>query len=167
MNTVYLSLGSNLGDRFQYIRKAILLLKQQAGNISKVSSFYESEPLGFSSTNRFINVCIELHTVLSGRELLDKTQDIEKEIGRKEKSIGTNYQSRIIDIDIIFYDQECIQRVDLIVPHPLYRERNFVLIPLAEIAPAFNDPTSQESISSILHQSPDSSTLEKIDYEFI
>lgn len=165
MNTVYLSLGSNLGDRFQSIRSAISLISQQAGNVTKTSSFYESEPLGFSSTEYFINVCIELHTHFSSEELLRKTQIIEHELGRKEKSMNSIYQSRIIDIDIIFFNQECIRSNELIVPHPRYYERNFVLIPLVEIAPEIIDPTSQQTIHTILMQSPDPSVLKKINHK--
>ena len=132
MASVYLSLGSNLGNRKKNLEKAISFISEEAGKIISVSSFYQSEPQGFKSENDFLNAVILIETTLSPFELLAKTQEIEKKIGRKTKSTET-YSDRIIDIDILFYDDLIVDTPELKIPHPLWKERDFVKIPLAEL----------------------------------
>ena len=130
-NRALLSLGSNLGDKKQHIENAIALMKQSIGEIESVSSFYASEPWGFESFNQFVNVCLICTTVLSPFELLDKLKEIEQQMGRTKTK--DTYEDRFIDLDIIFFNNEDIYSQDLIVPHPHFKSREFVMIPLMEI----------------------------------
>lgn len=139
MAEVYLGLGSNLGNKELNINSAIDLLASKAGIIRKVSSFYESEPWGFDSENTFKNLVLLLGTDLSPLALLNKIKEIEVQMGRVQKAAGF-YTDRIIDIDILFYDSLIIHEPDLIIPHPLLTERDFVLLPLIEIAPDLKHP---------------------------
>lgn len=131
----YLGIGTNLGDRRDNLIRAIELINEQAGHVLACSSFMETEPWGFVSDNAFLNAVVEIDTPCSPHELLCITQEIEREMGRAHKSINGNYSDRIIDIDIILYGDEEINEPDLIVPHPLMWQRNFVYEPLLEIAP--------------------------------
>ena len=139
-NTAYLGIGTNLGDKAAHIRRAVELIGQRVGTVLAVSSFYQSEPWGFVSDNRFLNVAVQVATSLSPMELLRETQSIEKLMGRTEKTTST-YADRIIDIDILFYGQMVLDTETLKIPHPLLPERDFVVIPLAEIAPQLIHPT--------------------------
>ncbi len=133
MHTVYLSLGSNLGDRKATMRRAIGLLNERAGSIDCQSSFIETEPWGFESTNKFLNMCVRLLTTLSPEQLLMATKQIERELGRTQKSVNGQYHDRPIDIDILMYDDVHIDSDDLTLPHPHMQEREFVMKPLREI----------------------------------
>lgn len=133
MHTVYLSLGSNLGDRKATMRRAIGLLNERAGSIDRQSSFIETEPWGFESTNKFLNMCVRLLTTLSPEQLLLATKQIERELGRTQKSVNGQYHDRPIDIDILMYDDVHIDSDDLTLPHPHMQEREFVMKPLREI----------------------------------
>lgn len=133
MHTVYLSLGSNLGDRKATMRRAIGLLNERAGSVDRQSSFIETEPWGFESTNKFLNVCVHLLTTLSPEQLLMATKQIEKELGRTQKSVNGQYHDRPIDIDILMYDDVHLDSDDLTLPHPHMQEREFVMKPLSEI----------------------------------
>lgn len=133
MHTVYLSLGSNLGDRKATMRRAIGLLNERAGSIDRQSSFIETEPWGFESTNKFLNMCVRLLTTLSPEQLLLATKQIERELGRTQKSVNGQYHDRPIDIDILMYDNVHIDSNDLTLPHPHMQEREFVMKPLREI----------------------------------
>lgn len=133
MHTVYLSLGSNLGDREATMRRAIGLLNERAGSVDRQSSFIETEPWGFESTNKFLNMCVRLLTALSPEQLLMATKQIERELGRTQKSVNGKYHDRPIDIDILMYDDVQIDSNDLTLPHPHMQERDFVMIPLREI----------------------------------
>lgn len=134
-HTVYLGIGTNLGDKEGNLHKAIELLEEYAGKILRVSSFLATEPWGFQSDNGFLNAAVCIETVLEPFELLDVTQHIERKMGRKEKSVGGAYHDRIIDIDILIYDSISISSDKLTVPHPLMKERTFVMVPLQEILP--------------------------------
>ena len=140
---VYLSLGANLGNREATINKALDLLATQVGPLIKRSSFFYSQPWGFDSPNEFCNLCASFTTSLSPLDLLHTTQSIEKQLGRTQKSNGV-YQDRTIDIDIIrAFDengneifvnhQSPITNHQLTIPHPLWQQRDFVKVPLAEI----------------------------------
>lgn len=133
MHTVYLSLGSNLGDREATMRRAIGLLNERAGSVDRQSSFIETEPWGFESTNKFLNMCVRLLTTLSPEQLLMATKQIERELGRTQKSVNGQYHDRPIDIDILMYDDLQLSTPDLTLPHPHMQEREFVMIPLREI----------------------------------
>lgn len=133
MHTVYLSLGSNLGDRKATMRRAIGLLNERAGSVDRQSSFIETEPWGFESTNKFLNMCVRLLTTLSPEQLLMATKQIERELGRTQKSVSGQYHDRPIDIDILMYDDVHIDSNDLTLPHPHMQEREFVMKPLREI----------------------------------
>lgn len=133
MHTVYLSLGSNLGDREATMRRAIGLLNERAGSVDRQSSFIETEPWGFESTNKFLNMCVRLLTTLSPEQLLMATKQIERELGRTQKSVNGQYHDRPIDIDILMYDDLQLSTPDLTLPHPHMQERDFVMVPLREI----------------------------------
>lgn len=133
MHTVYLSLGSNLGDRKATMRRAIGLLNERAGSVDRQSSFVETEPWGFESTNKFLNMCVRLLTTLSPEQLLLATKQIERELGRTQKSVNGQYHDRPIDIDILMYDDVHLDSNDLTLPHPHMQEREFVMKPLCEI----------------------------------
>lgn len=129
----YLSLGSNLGDRHATMQQAILLLGKQAGSVDRVSSAIETEPWGFESANKFLNMCVRIITPLSPEQLLATTKDIELQLGRTTKSVNGQYHDRPIDIDILTYDDLHINTPSLTLPHPHMHERDFVMIPLREI----------------------------------
>ena len=129
----YLSLGSNLGDRHATMQQAILLLGKQAGSVDRVSSAIETEPWGFESANKFLNMCVRITTTLSPEQLFATTKDIEQQLGRTTKSVNGQYHDRPIDIDILTYDDLHINTPSLTLPHPHMHERDFVMIPLREI----------------------------------
>ena len=133
MHTVYLALGTNLGNRKAIMREAIDNIGKKVGTVIRQSSFYETEPWGFESPNLFLNACICVSTKLAPRQLLEVTQAIERDMGRIEKTVGLQYVDSIIDIDILLYDDLHINEPDLIIPHPLMEEREFVMKPLLEI----------------------------------
>jgi 2-amino-4-hydroxy-6-hydroxymethyldihydropteridine diphosphokinase len=133
MSTVYIALGSNLGDRRANIARAIELLEVEPKiHIERVSSLYETEPVGFTEQPDFINAVARLNTELSARELLSVVLGVENIMGRKRT---IRWGPRVIDVDILIYNDERISEPDLEVPHPRMAERRFVLEPLAEIAP--------------------------------
>lgn len=133
MHKVYLSLGSNLGDRKYEIKRAVELIGERIGAVERVSSLYETEPWGFSSDNMFVNAAVCVSTQLTPRALLEATQAIERDMGRTAKSVNGQYHDRTIDIDILLYDNIKVDEPDLKIPHPLMNERNFVMKPLKEI----------------------------------
>ena len=141
-HTVYLSLGSNLGNRRQLLLDAIEKINKKVGNVVRQSSFYETKPWGFESENLFLNAAVKVTTKLSPTELLEVTQQIEREMGRRKKTtlnsqLSTpNYSDRPIDIDILLYDDLHVDLPELKIPHPLMQERDFVLVPLREIIDA-------------------------------
>lgn len=130
---VYLGLGTNLGDKQKNLNDAIRMLENQVGEVEKVSSVIETEPEGFKSDNMFLNAVVKVRTALSPFEILDITQDVEKSLGRKEKSSNGIYHDRVIDIDILLYDDINISTPRLVIPHPRMTQREFVMTPLAEI----------------------------------
>lgn len=135
MHTVYLSLGANIGNRQRAIGQAIEKINEQVGKVVRRSAFYETEPWGFSSPHPFINACVCVETNLSPYAVLETTQQIERQLGRVTKSTDGQYHDRSIDIDILLYDDLNIDEPDLHVPHPLMRQRDFVMKPLREILP--------------------------------
>ena len=136
----YLGLGSNLGNRRRNLITAAALLAERAGDVLTLSSFYETEPWGFVSENRFLNAALALETSLSPFDLLRLTQTIEREMGRAAKSAQGIYHDRLIDIDLLLYGDEVVRSAELEIPHPHLHERRFVLEPLREIAPFLRHP---------------------------
>lgn len=133
MHNLYLSLGSNLGDRRQNIQQAIDLIDDLVGAVYRVSNMLETEPWGFETEHRFLNCCLLVHTMLSPRRCLETTKEIERQLGRTQKSEGGVYHDRTIDIDMLMYDDLTLDEPDLVLPHPHMQERDFVMIPLSEI----------------------------------
>ena len=130
---VYLGLGTNLGDKVQNLKDAISRISDAVGRILRQSSFIETEPWGFESSNRFLNAVVLCETEKTPREVLLLTQQIERDMGRKQKSVSVGYVDRPIDIDILLYDDQTVDEPDLKIPHPLMHQRDFVMIPLEEI----------------------------------
>lgn len=133
MHQVYLSLGSNLGDRTLHLNTALHLIGERLGEVLRTSSYIETEPVGFLSDNKFLNAACLISTSYSPEECLIKTQQIERDMGRTEKSSDGIYHDRIIDIDILTYDDLHIENEQLTIPHPKMHERDFVMIPLKQI----------------------------------
>ena len=128
---------------------AAALLAERVGDVLALSGFYETEPWGFQSDNTFLNAALQLETSLSPLELLKATQQIELEMGRTQKSNGA-YHDRIIDVDILLYDDLILQTLELTLPHPLMHERLFVMEPLAEIAPNVIHPVFKKPVISLM-----------------
>jgi len=133
MHKVYLGIGTNLGDKEGNILRAYELIRDRVGEIVKRSTLYNTEPWGFESENSFLNSVICVETALFPRQLLQMTQQIEREMGRTSKSTDGKYHDRIVDIDILLYDDLKVNEPDLVIPHPLMTERDFVMKPLLEI----------------------------------
>lgn len=146
MAKAYLSLGTNLGDKTQNLNKAVQYISEQIGRIISLSAFYQTEPWGFFSENAFMNAACCVETTWKAQELLEKIKEIELLMGRKEKSHQGIYKDRIIDIDILFYDDLILTTDNLTIPHPYITDRMFVLLPLAEIAPTLRHPVMHKSI---------------------
>ena len=130
---VYLGLGSNLGDKVWNLSEAIRLIAERVGQVVRQSSFIETEPWGFRSDNTFLNAVILCETDKTPREVLLLTQQIERDMGRRQKSVSVGYIDRTIDIDILLYDDLSVDEPDLKIPHPLMHQRDFVMRPLEEI----------------------------------
>lgn len=149
MAIVYLSLGSNLGDRISYIQQAVIHLGAvKDTEIIRTSSFYETEPWNTDTPNWFVNAVVELKTKLSPHELLAECMRIEKQLGRKREE-NKDYADRTIDIDILFYKNEIISDDELIIPHKFLHLRAFVLVPLLELIPDFVHPVMNKTISEL------------------
>lgn len=146
---LYLSLGSNLGDREANLRTAVRMISERIGHVSATSDIIETEPAGFDSPNRFLNQAIGVETSLTPETVLELTQAIEKEIGRKEKSHNGIYKDRIIDIDLLMYNGLIINTDLLTLPHPQMEYRWFVLEPLAQIAPDEFHPVAGKNIRTM------------------
>jgi 2-amino-4-hydroxy-6-hydroxymethyldihydropteridine diphosphokinase len=160
MNKAYLSLGSNRGNRAANLKRAINLLSEWTGNVSKISSLYETPPWKMDDETDFINQVLLLETTLTAPELIDNIILVESMMGRQRAS--KKYEPRIIDIDILFFNDEIIQSEELIVPHPLMQERRFVLEPMIEIAPGFIHPVLKKSMLQLLSVSADKSDIRKL-----
>ncbi|MGC4378629.1 2-amino-4-hydroxy-6-hydroxymethyldihydropteridine diphosphokinase [Fictibacillus sp. Mic-4] len=152
-NTVYLSLGSNLGDREGYLRQAIEFLNDDSSiSVESVSSIYETDPVGYIDQPPFLNMVIKLQTSYSATRLLALIQTIEHRLKRKRE---IHWGPRTVDLDILLYNSESITTKTLRIPHPRMTERAFVMIPLREIAPDVTLPGWQFSLDQILSELQD------------
>lgn len=152
-NRAYISLGTNIGDRYQNLTNAITLLKEDPGiKLEDISSVYETDPVGYTDQDPFLNMVIGIKTTLTPLELLDVCNNIENSLGRKRE---IKWGPRIIDLDILLYNQENIESEKLFVPHPRMHERLFVLIPLLEINPGIKMPGTGWLLQSYLDAIPD------------
>lgn len=149
---VYLSLGTNLGNKEENLRTAMTLIEEQVGTITSQSALYASAPWGFDSENTFLNNAIAVETSLTPEELLSTTQRIEHTLGRTHKSVDGQYSDRLIDIDILLYDDVVMHTPSLTLPHPLMHRRLFVLEPLSEIAPTMIHPLLQKEIATLCNE---------------
>ena len=161
MAKVYVGLGTNLGDKEQNLKVAVQKIEEQIGKVVSLSAFYITAPWGFTSENSFLNAAACVETKLSPLEVLQETQMIEKELGRTQKSVNRMYSDRLIDIDLLLYEDLVLSVItpsgaELNLPHPLMTERDFVMKPLVEIAPELVHPvlgkTMRELISSFSPQ---------------
>ncbi len=150
MASVYLSLGTNLGDKTAHLQAAVALIQKRIGKVVSLSSFVETLPWGFVSQHSFLNAAACVETSLSPQEVLSVTQAIERELGRTHKSVNGIYTDRIIDIDLLLYDQLVLHTEELELPHPLMTERSFVMVPLCEIAPDVMHPVFHRPLRELL-----------------
>jgi 2-amino-4-hydroxy-6-hydroxymethyldihydropteridine diphosphokinase len=157
MNRIFLSLGSNLGDRRKNLESAVILLEKQAGHIEARSVMYETQPWGFSSDISFYNQAVELYSGKDPSQLLKILHEIESECGRRHMSV--RYAPRTVDLDILLFNHCIIRTPDLVLPHPTLHLRRFVLIPLAEIAPHVIHPVLLRSIERLLASCADKSAV--------
>ncbi len=157
--TVYLSLGSNVGDRADNLRRAIAALEGAGVRVRQVSSIYETEPVDLREQPWFLNCVVEAETKLPAAELLKKLRQLETLLGSK-KAVPKG--PRLIDLDIVLYGDESIDTPELQVPHPRMHLRRFVLVPLAEIAPELRHPAWDASAEGLLERTPDKSAVRKL-----
>ncbi|MCX8031511.1 MAG: 2-amino-4-hydroxy-6-hydroxymethyldihydropteridine diphosphokinase [Thermodesulfovibrionales bacterium] len=143
---VHIAIGSNIGEKFSNCRKALQLMMENGIKITKTSSFYETEPWGVKDQPNFINLAIEAETTLSPEELLLILKKIEDQLGRVETF---KWGPRVIDLDILFYEDMVIEANHLKIPHPYLHKRDFVLLPLSEIAPEKVHPLLKKTISQL------------------
>jgi len=159
MSTAHLLIGGNLGDRNKNLLTAISLINEHCGPLTKVSSIYETEAWGKTDQPTFLNQALEISTSLNARQLMRKILKIEKEMGRiRKEKLGP----RIIDIDILLYENEIHDLRFLKIPHPEMHNRRFVLVPLAEIDPTLQHPVLKRTIAELLEECPDNLEVKKI-----
>jgi 2-amino-4-hydroxy-6-hydroxymethyldihydropteridine diphosphokinase len=156
IHKIYLSLGSNLGDRALQIKKALKQLEEEGVRIAKRSSMYETEPVEYHKQGWFLNCAVEAETELTPKQLLRVVRNIEKELGRK-RVIRSG--PRTLDIDILIYDDVLMRGEELEIPHPRMGQRRFVLIPMAEIAPSLRHPELHLTMAQLLAATPDRSQV--------
>lgn len=149
MPQLYLSLGSNEGDREALLHQAIDAIDRLIGPVGGIATFIETEPWGFESPHPFVNAALSVETSLPAMDVLERTQSIERQLGRRRKSIAGRYEDRPIDIDLLLYGDLVLTSERLTLPHPLLPERLFALEPLAEIAPQILHPTLGKTIQTL------------------
>lgn len=149
MAKLYLALGSNQGDRQALLDAARAACAASLGSVTGCSSYIETEPWGFESAHPFLNAVLELETELPPLAILERTQQIERQLGRRQKSDQAGYQDRPIDLDLILYDELVLDLPQLQLPHPLFHLRDFVLAPLMELAPQLRHPLLGLTISEL------------------
>ena len=159
MRTAYLLIGGNLGNRKENLSNAISLINEQCGSLTRSSSIYETEAWGITDQPSFLNQALEISTSLSARQLMRKVLNIEEEMGRvRKEKLGP----RIIDIDILLFENEIHDLRFLKIPHPEMQNRRFVLVPLAEINSSLQHPVLKKTIAELLEECPDNLEVTKI-----
>lgn len=159
-NKIYLSIGSNINNRIEFIKQAIHMLTYS--NIifdTKISSYYETEPIGYKNQNNFLNIAVEAYTQHNPFELMNLIKSTEYLIGRK---IRQRWTQREIDIDIIFYNDLILDTPKLNIPHILMHDRNFVLIPIAELNSNLIHPNFNKNIKQLIEENDDKSYIKKL-----
>lgn len=162
---VIIGLGSNLNDRFAALSRALTLLKEEAGDIVAASSVWETEPWGFDADDQFLNMVVVLETGKQPRQLMQLFRSLEGRMGRK-RSGGGRYESRIIDIDILLWQERVISMPGLEVPHPKLADRRFVLEPLNEVAPDAMHPVTGLTVKEMLALCDDRSDVRLAQKQF-
>jgi 2-amino-4-hydroxy-6-hydroxymethyldihydropteridine diphosphokinase len=152
MPDTFLLLGSNLGNREHFLNEASVQLANRVGRITRKSSIYETAAWGLEDQAAFLNQVLKISTILSPENILTQIHKIEKELGR-ERII--KWGARVIDIDILYYDDLVVQSPGLVIPHPHLQERRFTLMPLAEIAPTYVHPVFRKTNQALLEECPD------------
>ena len=159
LQIIYLSLGSNVGDRADNLRRAIAALEDAGARVQKVSSIYETEPVDLREQPWFLNCVVKAETELPAVELLKRLRQIEAAMGSK-KIVPKG--PRLIDLDILLFGDESVDTPELHVPHPRMHLRRFVLVPLAEIAPGLRHPAWDANAEELLERTPDKSVVRKL-----
>ena len=163
MNKVVLILGSNVGERIHQLQKAMHEINRLLGKPIQQSSIYETAAWGYTNQGKFLNQVIVILSDLSADEIMNKILVIEEELGRKRT---IKWEPRIIDIDILFFNDEIICTKELVIPHPNLHERKFTLIPLEELMPGYIHPVLKKSISDLLLEINDTLDVKKTSYHF-
>ncbi|MCX6322027.1 MAG: 2-amino-4-hydroxy-6-hydroxymethyldihydropteridine diphosphokinase [Bacteroidia bacterium] len=159
MKVVFLGVGTNLGNRENNLKEAVVRIEEYIGPVLKSSSVYETEPWGFQSGDEFLNMVVKVETKLIPAGLLERILMVESLLGRVRGE--KQYSSRVIDIDILLYEGMVIDEKSLKIPHPMMHERKFVLVPLCEIDPELVHPVLKQSMVSLLKSSKDKSKVRK------
>jgi 2-amino-4-hydroxy-6-hydroxymethyldihydropteridine diphosphokinase len=159
VQTIYLSLGSNVGDRPENLRAAIAALRRAGVRVTRLSSMYETEPVDYLEQDWFLNCVVEGETEVPAVELLRELRGIEARMGSK-KLVAKG--PRLMDIDILLYGAETIDAAELQVPHPRMTQRRFVLVPLAEMAPELRHPSWDDTVTQLLEKTPDQSQVKRV-----
>ena len=158
MNTAYLLIGGNMGDREAFLSAARKQVEEHCGPLESTSSIYQTAAWGLEEQNAFLNQVLKIQTLLNSEDLLKQILEIEETLGRKRQ---VKYGPRIIDIDILFFNDEIVQKEGLTIPHPQMQNRRFVLEPLAELAPAKKHPVLHKTVATLLAECPDKLAVQK------